>query len=268
MSQTRSQIAELLRRHGLRPRHRLGQHFLADANVTRRIVAAAGVGPDDRVIEVGAGTGTLTVALAATGAKVVAYEVDRGLEPVLAEVTAGLAVELRFEDVTDVDFATAFPDPPWVVVANLPYNVGTGLVMDVLRHAAAVVRMVVMVQREVAERLVAAAGSPDYGVPSVVVGIHADARLLFRVPPQVFYPAPRVESAVVSIVRRAAPPHSEQAVELARAAFSGRRKMLRSSLKAVTPDPVGALRKAGIEPTLRAEDLSAADYLRLAAVVS
>lgn len=264
MSQTRSEIVTLLERHGLRPRHRLGQHFLADANVTRRIVAAAGVGPGDRVIEIGAGTGTLTAALAGAGARVVAYEVDEGLRPVLEEVTAGLDVELRFADATEIDFASEFADPPWVVVANLPYNVGTGLVMDVLRGVPAVVRLVVMVQREVGERLAARAGEPDYGLPSVVVGVHGTAKMLFRVPSQVFFPAPRVESVVVGIERREAPPNAERAIELARGAFSKRRKMLRASLAGTLTEPSVALESAGIDPTRRAEELTPEDFLRLA----
>lgn len=268
MSQSRSQIASLLARHGLTPRHRLGQHFLADANVTRRIVAASGVGPGDRAIEIGAGTGTLTAALADAGAKVVAYEVDEGLRPVLEEVTEGLDVELRFADATEVDFSAEFVDPPWVVVANLPYNVGTGLVMDLLRHVPAVVRLVVMVQREVGERLAARAGDDEYGLPSVVVGIHGTAKVLFRVPSQVFYPAPRVESVVVGIERQDAPKVAEKAIALARAAFSQRRKMLRSSLVGVLAEPSATLEKAGIDPTRRAEELTADDYVRLAEAVS
>lgn len=264
MSQSRSEIAALLARHGLSPRHRLGQHFLADANVTRRIVAAAGVGPGDRVIEIGAGTGTLTAALAGAGAKVVAYEVDEGLRPLLEEVTSGLDVELRFADATGVDFASEFGDSPWVVVANLPYNVGTGLVMDILREVPAVVRLVVMVQREVGERLAAHAGESDYGLPSVVVGIHGTAKVLFRVPSQVFFPAPRVESVVVRIERLETPASAERAVELARAAFSKRRKMLRASLVGTLVEPSATLESAGIDPTRRAEELTPEDFLRLA----
>lgn len=265
-AQTRSEIAGLLERHGLRPSHRLGQHFLADANITRRIVTAAGVGDGDRVIEVGAGTGTLTAALAGAGAHVVAYEVDPRLGPLLSEVTSGLDVDLRLVDATDVDFASDFPEGPWVLVANLPYNVGTGLVMDILRHAPAIVRMVIMVQSEVAERLAASVGDAAYGLPSVVVGIHGKAKVLFRVPAQVFYPAPRVESAVVGIDRLPTPPHAERAIHLARAAFAQRRKMLRASLASAVPDAGALLERAGIAPTLRAESLSAGEFLRLAEV--
>jgi 16S rRNA (adenine1518-N6/adenine1519-N6)-dimethyltransferase len=265
-AQTRSEIADLLARHDLAPIHRLGQNFLADANITRRIAAEAGLAPGDRVVEIGAGTGTLTTALISTGARVVSFEVDRRLRPLLEEVTAGSGVELRFEDVTDVDFASSFPDPPWHLVANLPYNVGTPLVMDILRGAPGIVRLVVMMQREVAERLVARPGTASYGLPSVVTGIHSQARLAFTVPPQVFYPAPRVESAVVVMDRVPAPPGAERAVELARAGFAKRRKMLRASLAGVVADPVALMTSAGLEPTRRAETLTPSDFLRLAEV--
>jgi 16S rRNA (adenine1518-N6/adenine1519-N6)-dimethyltransferase len=263
-AQSRSEIAGLLSRHGLSPSRRLGQHFLADANITRKIVDVAGVGPGEKVVEIGAGTGTLTRALAATGAHVVAYEVDAGLLPVLDEVTEGFPVELRFLDITDADLADDLGEGPWVMVANLPYNVGTPLLLDALRRAPQIERFVVMVQREVAERLVAGPGSRQYGLPSVVTGIHAKGKVAFRVPAQVFYPAPKVESAVVVLDRVPAPDDAERAIEIAAAGFNQRRKMLRGALSGVFDDPVSVLERAGIDPTARAEDLSPADYLALA----
>lgn len=264
--QTRSEIADLLQRHGLSPSHHLGQNFLADANITRKIVAVSGIQPGALVLEVGAGTGTLTRALADAGARVVAYEVDSGLTPVLMEVTAGLDVELRFEDIMDVDLGVDLDGGPWTMVANLPYNVGTPLVLDALRNQPEIVRFVVMMQREVAERFAASAGSKGYGLPSVVAGIHAPARIAFRVPPQVFFPPPPVDSAVVVMDRVAAPPGAERAIELAAAGFNQRRKMLRRSLAGVLEDPVATVRAAGLDPTSRAEDLSPAEFLRLALV--
>jgi 16S rRNA (adenine1518-N6/adenine1519-N6)-dimethyltransferase len=263
-AQTRSEIAGLLARHGLAPSKRLGQHFLADANITRRIVELSGVGPGAQVVEVGAGTGTLTRALASTGARVIAYEVDPGLVPVLEEVTAGLPVEIRSMDVMEVDLSAELEAGRWVMVANLPYNVGTPLLMDALRRVPQVERFVVMVQREVAERLVARPGTKEYGLPSVIVGIHATSGLAFRVPAQVFYPAPRVESAVAVLDRVPAPSEAEHAIGIAAAAFNQRRKMLRGSLAAILDDPVGTLEAAGIDPTMRAEDLSPSDFLALA----
>lgn len=263
-AQTRSEIAGLLERYGLAPVHRLGQHFLADANITRKIVSVAGVSAESKVVEVGAGTGTLTRALAATGAHVVSYEIDRGLHPVLTEVLAGTGVDMRFGDVTDVDFASVLEGEGWAMVANLPYNVGTPVVLEAIRHAPNIVRFVVMVQSEVARRFVAVPGSGDYGLPSVVAGIHTAAAIAFSVPPQVFYPPPRVASAVAVMDRVRAPDEAERAIELARAGFAQRRKMLRGSLAAVLDDPAATLEDAGIDPTSRAEELSPGDYLKLA----
>ena len=239
--QTRREIAQLLARYGLSPIHRLGQHFLGDANITRKIVELSEVGPGVNVVEVGAGTGTLTRALADAGAHVVSYEVDNGLRPVLKEVTRGLDVDLRFADVMDLDLAAELEGQGWVMVANLPYNVGTPLVMNSLRSVPAIERIVVMVQREVAVRFAAMPGSDDYGLPSVVAGIYADTSVEFRVPPHVFFPPPRVESAVVVLRRKTAPVNAERAVELARAGFGQRRKMLRRSLAWGLDEPVAVL---------------------------
>lgn len=265
-AQTRSEIAALLQRHGLAPIHRLGQHFLADANITRKIVALAEVGPGSRVVEIGAGTGTLTRALAAAGASVLAYEIDEGLRPVLGAVTEDLDVDLRFEDVAKVDFSEALSGHGWSMVANLPYNVGTPVVLDALQNAPSIERFIVMVQREVAMRFAAQVGSPDYGLPSVIAGIYSTARVAFTVPPQVFYPPPRVESAVVVLVRKPAPENAGRAIELARAGFGQRRKMLRRSLASLIDDPVVLLERAGFDATKRAEDLSPGEFLRLASV--
>lgn len=267
-AQTRSEIVALLDRHGLAPVHWLGQHFLADANVTRKIVSVAGVGKGSKVVEIGAGTGTLTRALAAAGGHVVAYEVDLGLRPVLEEATQGLDVTLRFADVTAVDLEAELKGEGWAMVANLPYNVGTPVLLTALRTARSIDRFVVMVQREVAQRLIANAGDEAYGVPSVIAALHTKATVAFTVPPQVFYPQPAVESSVVVMDRVPAPVGAERALELARAGFGQRRKMLRRSLAALVDDPSGLLERAGIEPTSRAEDLTAGDFLRLAAAAS
>jgi 16S rRNA (adenine1518-N6/adenine1519-N6)-dimethyltransferase len=138
------------------------------------------------------------------------------------------------------------------------------LVLDALRRVPQIERFVVMMQREVAERLVAGPGNRQYGLPSVVTGIHAVGRLAFTVPAQVFYPPPRVESAVIVLDRVAAPEGAERAIEIAAAGFNQRRKMLRGALAGVFDDPVEALVRTGIDPTARAEDLSPADYLALA----
>lgn len=266
-AQARSEVRALLERHGVTPTKAHGQHFLVDPNITRKIVATAELVEGDSVVEIGAGTGTLTAALAEAGHPVVAYEVDPALRPILDEVLVGTDVDLRWEDAARVDLDTALGPGRWVMIANLPYNVGTPIVLDALRGAPRVERFVVMVQVEVARRLVARPGDDAYGLPSVVVGLHGSASLAFTVPPQVFLPPPKVGSAVVRIDRRPASERAERAIELAAAGFGQRRKMLRRSLTAVLEDPAAALGAAGIDPTLRAEDLAPSAWLDLAEAV-
>lgn len=262
-ARSRSAVGALLARHGLVPRKRLGQHFLVDPNIVDRIVRLIEAPAGTPVLEVGAGTGVLTVALADAGYPVVAYEIDSALEPVLREVIGDREnVELRLADAST---ASLDRPGPWVLAANLPYNRGTPILLDIVRREARVGEFVVMVQREVADRLVASPGSKDYGLPSVVAQMFCEVRLAFTVPPQVFLPPPRVGSAVVRMVRLHPPsPVRERAAALAGAAFGQRRKMLRSSLRAEVADQLW--NAAGIAPTLRAEDLSPDDFVALARV--
>jgi 16S rRNA (adenine1518-N6/adenine1519-N6)-dimethyltransferase len=263
-AQGKAEIMGLLRRHGVAPVKRLGQNFLIDPNIIRKIVDLAAVGPADRVLEVGAGTGTLTRALAATGARVLAYEIDDRLRPVLDEVLAGVGnVEVRYSDAA----GARLTGDSWTVVANLPYYLSTTLVLDWLRAGPQPGRLVVMVQREVAERLIAGPGSRVYGIPSVIISLYANSQLAFRVPPTVFYPKPEVESAVVEIVRHEAPPHAGTAARLATAAFGQRRKMLRRSLAGTLIEAEPMLVAAGIDPRSRPEDLAVSEFLALAEVV-
>lgn len=261
--QGRAEIKALLARHGLRPQRHLGQHYLADPNVVDRIVKEAAVSEGDAVIEVGAGTGTLTRALAAAGASVVAFEVDGALRPLLTEVLDGLDVTLRFEDAMAVDWADEFGAGEWQMVANLPYNVGTPLLLDAVRRASGIRRFVVMVQMEVGKRLTAEPGSKQYGVPSVIAQLHTQPRLAFKVAPTVFMPPPEVDSAVVVLDRIEAHPLADAAGRLASTAFQQRRKMLRGSLSEILDH--SALEAAEVSPSARPEELTAADYLRLAA---
>lgn len=263
-AQTLAEMRQLLTRHGLSPRTSLGQHFLADPNITRRIVSVAEIERGNRVLEVGAGTGTLTRALVEAGADVLAIEVDQRLKPVLEETLEGLAVRVLFADAARVDYRDLLGEGPWKVVANLPYQIGTQLVLDWLRLVPAISDLTVMVQLEVAQRLVALPGTDAYGLPSVVAALYGSVRIAFRIPPHVFYPPPRVESAVVRVIRREPPAAAVGAVELAAAGFGQRRKMLRRALSVVVDNPESLLRAAGIDPTERAENLSPEDFVRLA----
>ena len=269
-AQSAAEVRALLEQHGLSPRRPLGQHFLGDPNIVRKIVASAQLEPDAQVLEVGAGTGTLTAELAAQGFSVLAYEIDRGLLPMLSEVFApyGDRIDLRFQDAMSVDFSQELSDGTWALVANLPYNVGTPLLLTLMRSVPAVTRFVVMIQKEVADRLVAGPGSKEYGVPSIITALYARRLDWFPVPRHVFVPPPNVDSAVVVFERVDPPDRSEEAIRIAKAAFGQRRKMLRSSLKSVTDDPIGALERAGIDPTARAETIPPEGFVRLAEVLA
>lgn len=267
--QGRTRIRQLLANHELTPRKTLGQHFLADPNIIRKIVALSGVGPGSRVIEVGGGTGTLTAELAAAGASVIVYEIDDGLVGVLHEVLEGMPnVEIRHQDASRVHLQDALSGEPWALVANLPYNVGTGILLDALRFAPRIDRFVVTVQTEVAQRLFAQPGSKVYGIPSIVAALHATGGAAFALRPDVFYPEPNVGSTVVELQRVAPPAKAEQAIALAVTAFQQRRKMLRGSLASLLDDPAAALDRAGIDPTRRAEELAPDDFVRLAEAVA
>jgi 16S rRNA (adenine1518-N6/adenine1519-N6)-dimethyltransferase len=257
---------ELLAAHGLRPRKALGQHFVVDPNTVRRIARLAAVGPGDRVVEIGAGLGSLTLALLETGAEVTAVEVDPALVEVLAEVAPGARVVEA--DAMAVDWAALLDGGPWVLVANLPYNVASPLVADLLDGVPAISRMLVMVQREVADRLAAAAGDPAYGALSVKVAYWATARRAGRVPASVFLPPPNVASELVQIDRRPAPAVDvppDELFPLVRAGFAGRRKMLRRSLSGRVDAEAFAC--AGVRPEARAEDLDVVAWGRLARCV-
>lgn len=264
MTHSRTRIHELLGSGGLAPRRDLGQNFVADPNTVRRIAALANVGPGDHVVEIGAGLGSLTLALAETGAEVTAVEVDRGIVPVLREVVAGLpAVRVVETDATIADWPTILAGATsWTLVANLPYNVGTPLVCDLLDEVPAISSMLVMVQKEVAERFAAGPGSKQYGAVSVKIAYWASARVVGTVPASVFVPRPNVESALVRIDRRdppATPPGP--LFELVRRAFNQRRKMLRRSLAdVVTPEQ---FERAGISPEARPEALGLEEWCRL-----
>ena len=263
--QGKAVLRGLLDEYGLRPNQAYGQNFLVDPNVIQRIVRLAAVGPDSNVVEIGGGTGTLTAALAATGARVVVYEIDAGLVRVLHHTVGDLPnVEIRHDDAGDADLGRDLTSGSWSMVSNLPYNVGTGIVLDALRGAPRVGRFVLLVQREVADRLLAGPGSRVYGIPSIVTSLHAHGSIAFSVAPTVFYPAPSVASAVIELDRHSAPEHAERAIAIASAAFGQRRKMLRRSLAGVVPEASETLERCGVDPTARAEDLSPESFVAIA----
>jgi 16S rRNA (adenine1518-N6/adenine1519-N6)-dimethyltransferase len=266
-------ISQLLAENDLRPSRALGQNFVADANTVRRIVRLAEVHSGQPVVEIGAGLGSLTLALAEVGAKVIAVEIDRHVLPVLRRQVEPLGVRVVEADALRLDWTEllgADGGQPWALVANLPYNVATPLVIRVLEEAPQVGSLLVMVQREVGERLAAAAGDEAYGAVSVKVAYWATAKLVGRVPPSVFVPRPRVESVLVRMVRRPDPGSGVGSVSydrlftVVRGGFAHRRKMLRRALAdLVRPD---AFDQAGIAPTARAEELTLEEWGRLAAV--
>jgi 16S rRNA (adenine1518-N6/adenine1519-N6)-dimethyltransferase len=260
---SRTEVNQLLAQHGLAPRRDLGQNFVVDPNTVRRIARLAGVGPGDHVLEIGPGLGSLTLALAETGAHVRAVEVDRGVVPVLRQITAQHPlVEVIEGDAMQLDWPAALADhPTWFLVANLPYNVATPLICDLLDGVPAIARMLVMVQREAADRLCAAPRSPAYGAVSVKVSYWATARIAGTVPASVFVPRPNVESALAEINRRDAPATAadrDRLFHLVRTAFGQRRKMLRRSLAGIVPTEV--FEAAGIDAQRRPEELDVAEW--------
>ncbi len=262
------ETSELLRRHGLAPRRSRGQNFVVDPNTVRRVARLAGVGPGDHVVEIGAGLGALTRALLDTGAEVTAIEVDEGLVGVLAEVVPDATI--RHADALAMDWTSLLHDEPAVLVGNLPYNVATPIVADLLDGVPLIRRMLVMVQAEVGERLVAGPGSKIYGGVSVKVAYWANAAVVGRVPPTVFLPQPKVDSALVAIERRdlpAGPPGvlPDDLFTLVRAGFGQRRKTLRRSLAGLADEEDFAA--AAVDPGARAEQLDVDAWGRLALAV-
>jgi 16S rRNA (adenine1518-N6/adenine1519-N6)-dimethyltransferase len=262
-------LREVIARHGIVPHRRLGQNFLLDLNLTGRIARAAGRLDQATVIEIGPGPGGLTRALLASGAGcVVAIERDRRCIAALGELAAAYPERLDIVagDALEIDPAT-LSNKPRKIVANLPYNIATPLLLGWLDRIREYESLTLMFQREVAERLIAGPGSKSYGRLSVLVQWVAEARILFDVPPRAFVPPPTVISSVVAIRPRAEPMAAASRPTLERvtaAAFGQRRKMLRTSLKklSLAVDPL--LERAGVAPTARAEELSVVQFCALA----
>ncbi|HEX2943413.1 MAG TPA: 16S rRNA (adenine(1518)-N(6)/adenine(1519)-N(6))-dimethyltransferase RsmA [Rhodopila sp.] len=259
-------LRDVISRHGLAARHALGQHFLLDGNLTDRIVREAGPLHGRHVIEVGPGPGGLTRSLLRSdAASVTAIELDRraiGAVQELAE-TAGGRLTVLEADALAVDCAEMVPAPRQVI-ANLPYNVASPLLVGWLRQAAAFERLTLMFQQEVAERICSEPDCAAYGRLSVLAQWICEARIVMRLPPAAFTPPPKVWSAVVSLIPKATQPDSATFARmeaLTAAAFGQRRKMLRGALRAVGGETL--LARAGIAPDRRAETLSVAEFVRL-----
>jgi len=257
---------------GIRPVKQRGQNFVIDANTVRRIVRLADVGPSDSVLEVGPGLGSLTLGLLATGAEVIAVEID----PVLADALPSTVAEFRPGDASrltvicdDAMRILALAVAPTALVANLPYNVAVPIVLHLLETFTTLDRGLVMVQSEVADRLVAAPGSRIYGVPSVKLAWYADAQRVGSVPPSVFWPMPHVDSGLVAFRRRAAPSSvasREEVFACVDAAFAQRRKTLRAALAGWAGSAAQAERAlllAGVDPSARGEALGVEAFARI-----
>jgi len=278
-----TEIRALAARLGVQPSKRLGQNFVVDAGTVTRIAAMARLRPDDVVLEVGPGFGSLTLPLLAAARRVIAVEVDRALAAELPTTVAARAPKLapRLEVVTaDAARVDVLPgEPPTVLVANLPYNVSVPVVLHLLATVPTLQHGLVMVQAEVADRMCAPPGSRVYGVPSAKLAWFAAARRVGSVRRAVFWPVPRVDSGLVELVR-----HSPEAAERLRggagqketfavidAAFAQRRKTLRTALAGWAGSAASAealLRGVGIDPALRGEALSAGDFAQIAAGAS
>jgi len=258
----------LLRELEQRARRRFGQHFLTDRSVVRRMVRGARLSPGDRVVEIGPGLGILTEQLLAAGADVTAVELDRDL---------AAYVERRFPELTlvqadaaRVDWGEVCPGSGWKVVANLPYNVGTTLVMQLVRHPERFASVTVMLQLEVVQRMMASPGSKAYGALSLHLQSRVEPRFVLKLPPGAFHPPPKVHSAVVHLPLRATPAIGDADPKLfdkvVRAGFAHRRKTLRNSLAASWGREAAdaTLAAAGIDGGRRGEQLSLAEFVALA----
>ncbi len=257
-----------------RPRKRLGQHFLSDPRIAARIVELASLQPGERVIEIGPGLGALSDALTERAAEVWLIEVDQDLaERLRAKYAALPHVHVVHADALSVDFAALLgAHAPAVLVANLPYNIGTAVLAAALEQSHCFSRMALMLQREVVERLVAVPGSKVYGALSVLTQFAARVRAVLRVPPHAFTPPPKVESDVIAVEPWRQPPvdvlDTKVFRRLVKTVFTQRRKQLVNSMRPVCRDSDAVLRAAGIDPMRRPETLSLTEFATLSNVLA
>ncbi|MCW2522614.1 MAG: dimethyladenosine transferase [Frankiales bacterium] len=271
-----AEIRQLAARLDLRPTKTLGQNFVHDPNSIRRIVRGAELAPDELVLEIGPGLGSLTLGLLDAGGRVTAVEIDPRLAQALPETVARLAPDLLERLVVieaDALSLTSLPDPPpTALVANLPYNISVPVLLHLLAAVPSITHGLILVQLEVADRLAAPPGSKVYGVPSAKLAWYGPARRVGVVPRSVFWPVPNVESGLVSFTRRAAHPDRpavgrEEVFRVIDAAFAQRRKMLRSALAGWAGSPAAAeavLLAAGVDPTARGETVDIEGFARIA----
>jgi 16S rRNA (adenine1518-N6/adenine1519-N6)-dimethyltransferase len=259
-----------LREFSVRPNRELGQNFLIDDNILRLIGEAAELDPDDVVLEVGGGLGVLSEFLAPRVSALHVVEIDEGLRAALEDAVGGAdGVQLHFADALGLDYSVLDPVPD-KVVANLPYGIAATVVLKSIEELPDAQLWIAMVQREVGERLAASPGTKTYGATSVLAQLSCDVKVVRRVPPTVFHPAPKVESAIVSL-RRHSPPPSREVVDLVHAGFAHRRKALPRALS-LAPRPApgirdrarAALERMGHPPDERAERLTPPEFTQLA----
>ena len=266
----------ILKAFDLHTSKRLGQNFLIHGGTVEAIVETADICTGDRVLEIGPGIGTLTQGLAEAGASVTAVELDKKLPAVLAETLSGYdRVRIVGGDILKTDIPALMGEEPFKVVANLPYYITTPILLTLLERRLPITRIVTMVQREVAERMIALPGGRDYGALSVAVQYYTEPRLAIEVSPRCFLPPPAVESAVMACVVRKTPPGAvedeKHFFRVVRAAFGQRRKTIGNALKSLgLPRDIlqGALSKAGIDPLRRGETLSLSEFAALAGALT
>mgnify|MGYP000917031452 FL=1 len=266
----------ILKAFDLHASKRLGQNFLIHGGTVEAIVETADICPGDRVLEIGPGIGTLTQGLAEAGASVTAVELDKKLPAVLAETLSGYdRVRIVGGDILKTDIPALMGEEPFKVVANLPYYITTPILLTLLERRLPITRIVTMVQREVAERMIALPGGRDYGALSVAVQYYTEPRLAIEVSPRCFLPPPAVESAVMDCVVRKTPPvaveDEKHFFHVVRAAFGQRRKTIGNALKSLgLPRDIlqVALSKAGIDPLRRGETLSLSEFAALAGALT
>ena len=265
----KSDLKDMMEKHDLRPSKSLGQNFVVDPNTILKIIRAANIEKGEQILEIGPGLGSLTSQLSATS-KVVAIELDRYLVPALEEVLDHFGkrenVEIVQEDAMKIDWQEFFAQRQgvWKMVANLPYNIATPLLVTLLENAPEIQAIYVMVQLEVGERFAASPKSKAYGIPSVKAQYWAETKVLGKVSPNVFLPVPKVDSAILQIIRKSSPPEVNYAnfSRLIQTAFQHRRKMIRKSLNTLVP--LANFSIAAVSPQARPEELSVTDWVKLA----